>query len=81
MYVWVQNAATLTWYSSAGVGSASRPASGVWVKKNGNTVTWSNLTNGIYNVYFLTSSTWNAANIKKTMAIDVNAGNATAAYP
>jgi type II secretory pathway pseudopilin PulG/fibronectin type 3 domain-containing protein len=81
MYVWVQNAATLQWFATSGAASATRPVSGVWVKKNGNSVTWSNLSTGIYNVYFLTSSTWNNTKIKKTLAVDVNAGNGFAAYP
>ena len=73
MYVWVQNALTLDWYSETGTASASRPTSGVWVKKNGKSVTWNNLSTGFYNVYFLSSSSWNDASVKKTMAVDVNA--------
>ena len=80
-YVWVQNAALLTWYAINGTSSASRPASGVWVKKNNNSVTWSNLPSGIYNVYFLSTSSWNSANILKTLAVSASAGNGTAAYP
>ena len=39
----------------------------------------SNLSTGIYNVYFLSASGWNDANIKKTLAVDVNAGPGFAA--
>ena len=81
VYVWVQNALTLDWYGTTGTASASRPSSGVLVRKNGKSVIWSNLSTGIYNVYFLSASGWNDANIKKTLAVDVNAGPGFAAYP
>jgi len=75
--VWVQNAATLLWYATNGTSTAARPG-GVWLKRN-NSITWSNLPAGIYNVYFSTSSSW--ANVAVTKAVDVTGGNATTAYP
>jgi type II secretory pathway pseudopilin PulG len=80
-YVWVQNAALLTWYATDGTATGTRPASGVWVKKNNNSDTWVNLPSGIYNVYFLSSSSWNDANILKTLAVNASGGNGTATYP
>ncbi len=80
-YVWVQNVSSLLWYATNGTSSVTRPASGVWVKKNGNSATWSNLPPGTYNVYFLSSSTWNDANRLKTQVVDVTGGNGTATYP
>ena len=81
VYVWVQNAVTLMWYTSSGTASLSRPVSGQWVKKNNNSVTWNSLPTGVYNVYFLTTSSWSPTKIVKTLAVDVNAGNGFATYP
>jgi len=79
IYVWVQDSKTGLWYQTNGASSATRPASGVWVKKNGHSVTWSNLPRSIYNVYFCETSTWGAP--VKTQAVDVMAGDGTATYP
>lgn len=80
-YVWVQDVATLLWYATNGTSSSTRPTNGVWVKKNGNSVTWTNLPPATYNVYFLSSSTWNEAKRLKTQVVDVTGGNGTATYP
>ena len=79
-YVWVQNVASSEWYTMAGVASASRP-SAVWVKKNGNSETWTNLPSGQYNVYFMPSSTFNLASPLKWQVVDTGSGNGTATYP
>ena len=77
--MWVQNAALLTWYATRGAESTARPASGVWVKK-GNTVTWTSLPGGIYNVYSprrpLRPST-----CLKTEAVNASAGDGISSYP
>jgi len=75
--VWVQNASTLLWYGTGGSSSATRP-SGVWVKRN-NSITWSDLPAGIYNVYFSTSSSWD--DLAVTKVVDMSGGNGTVAYP
>ena len=81
-YVWVQDASTLMWYSTAGTASTTRPASGEWVKKNGNgSGVWSGIPPGLYNVYFLLTQAWAANQIVKTQAVDTSAGNGTATYP
>lgn len=79
-YVWVQNVASSQWYTTAGVASASRP-SAVWVKKNGNSETWTNLPSGQYNVYFMPSSTFNPGSALKWQVVDAGSGNGAAAYP
>jgi hypothetical protein len=81
-YVWVQNASTLKWYSTSGAAYTDRPASGEWVKKNGNgSGVWSGIPPGLYNVYFLLTQVWAANQIVKTQAVDTSAGNGTATYP
>jgi type II secretory pathway pseudopilin PulG len=78
-YVWIQNVALLTWYSTDGTEYTSRPASGEWVKK-GKTVTWSNLPSGLYNVYYSATSSWPGIFLK-TEAVDASAGDGASAYP
>lgn len=79
-YAWVLNTQTSMWYTTSGTGSATRP-SGVWVKKNGNTVTWNNVPSGLYQVYYMPSATFNLANALKLVAVNANAGDGTASYP
>ncbi|HET6495131.1 MAG TPA: hypothetical protein VFH61_07185, partial [Thermoleophilia bacterium] len=78
-YVWVQNAALQTWFTQTGTESTTRPSS-VWVKKNNNSKTWSNLPGGVYNVYFSATSSWPSIFLK-TQAVNASAGNGTASYP
>ncbi len=80
-YVWVQNPVLATWYAVNGAASTTRPSSGVWVKKNGNTIIWNNMPTGLYNVYFLSQSSWNDTKILKSLAVDLNPGNGSASYP
>lgn len=79
-YVWVLNTGTNEWYTSTGVASASCPA-GQWVKKNGNTVTWTGVPSGLYQVYFMSTSTFDENNPLKLVAVNANAGNGVATYP
>ncbi len=81
-YVWVQNVATSKWYATTGTESTTRPASGVWVKKNGNSVTWADLPAGIYNVYFMKTATgFSSANQLKFQLVDTGSSNGVATYP
>jgi cellulose 1,4-beta-cellobiosidase len=75
--VWVQHATSLLWYGTTGASSPTLP-SGVWLKRN-NSITWSNLPAGVYNVYFSTSSSW--SDVAITKAVDLSGGNGTTAYP
>jgi hypothetical protein len=75
VFVWIQNAGLLTWYDIDGNEVSSRPSSGERVRKNNKSVTWSNLPGGIYNVYVLSSSTWNDAAILRTQAVNLTAGD------
>ena len=79
-YVWVQSPVSYLWYSTTGASSVTCP-SGQWVKKNGNTVTWTNLPPGIYNIYFRSGSSWSSSTLYKSQAVDVTSGNGTATYP
>ncbi len=79
-YVWVQNVATSKWYTTTGTASTT-PPSGTWVKKNGNSITWSSLPAGQYNVFFMKSTTFSHANQLKTEVVDTGSGNGTATYP
>ena len=78
-YVWVQNVATMLWYTTAGAGSSTQPA-GVWVKK-GKSETWSNLPSGQYDVFFMPDSTFDLANMLKSQVVDTGSGDGTATYP
>jgi hypothetical protein len=80
VYVWIQNAGLLSWFATNGAESGSRPASGVRVRKNNKNDTWSNLPSGIYNVYILSSSTWNDAAILRTQAVNLTAANGSWTY-
>ena len=80
VYVWIQNAGLLSWFATDGTESGSRPASGVRVRKNNKNATWSNLPSGIYNVYILSSSTWNDAAILRTQAVNLTAANGSWTY-
>ncbi|MGE5229151.1 MAG: fibronectin type III domain-containing protein [Deltaproteobacteria bacterium] len=79
VYVWVQNAAFLTWYATDGSELSTRPASGERVKK-GKAVTWTSVPGGIYNVYYSATSTW-PSTFLKTEAVNASAGNGTTSYP
>lgn len=79
VYVWVENAASLTWYAMDGTEAPTRPASGERVKKN-KAVTWSNVPGGIYNVFYSSSSTW-PGTFLKTEAVNASAGDGTSSYP
>jgi predicted phage tail protein len=78
VYVWVQNAATLTWYATDGA-ELTWPVSGERVKK-GKAVTWSSVPGGIYNVYYSSTSAW-PVTFLKTEAVNASAGNGTTSYP
>ena len=79
VYVWVQNAALLTWYATDGAELTARPASGERVKK-GKAVTWSGVPGGIYNVYYSSTSSW-PSTFLKTEAVNASAGDGTSSYP
>lgn len=81
VYVWVYDPAANLWYTTTGVASSVRPATGTQIKKN-KSARWTNLPPAGYNVYFLSTSTWDAASIiLKTQHVDVTAGDGTATYP
>jgi type II secretory pathway pseudopilin PulG len=79
VWVYVQNVATQQWYTKAGTASATPPA-GLRILKN-KSDTYSNLPSGQYNVYFLSSSSFNLANLLKSQVVDTGSGNGNATYP
>ena len=78
VYAWVQDVSTSQWYTTAGVGSTSRP-SGEKVSKSGGTVTFAHLARGNYNVFIRSSSQWSST-LLTTLNVTLSTADQTVVY-
>jgi prepilin-type N-terminal cleavage/methylation domain-containing protein len=69
-YVWVQMVSTTQFYSIAGVASASPAATGTLVAAKSGTAIFTNMPNGVYNIWVSTTSPYNSASVQTSAQIN-----------